>query len=97
MPAPPQLAVGQGELRLSQAAKFLPLATLFLSPAQAFTPDAGAWMFAYERACGVSCLVEWAVGTGVGSRESIKKAVDAMVKAGAPLDPGLLLDVLTSV
>jgi len=97
-PSPPQIIVpGASDPGLQQAARHLPLSTLFPNPAAAFTPDGGAWMFAYERACGVSCLCDWGVGAGIGTRETVKKAVDAMVRAGAPLDPGLLLDVLPSV
>jgi hypothetical protein len=97
MPAPPQVLLpGAPDPGLQQAARFLPLSSLFPNPAVAFTPDAGAWMFSYARACEVSALVDWGVGAGIGSREAVKRAVQAMVQAGAPLDPGLLLDVCAS-
>lgn len=78
----------------SQAARYLPTSLLFPNPATAFTPDGGAWMGAYERACGVECLVAWGVGAGLGSQQVVAAGVDTMVKGGAPLDPALLLDVL---
>jgi len=78
----------------SQSSRFLPVSTLFANPASAFTSDGGAWMTAYERACGVECLVDWGVGAGLGNREAVFAGVNVMVKGGAPLDPSLLLDVL---
>ena len=78
----------------SQASRYLPTSTLFANPNLAFTPDGGAWMVAYERACGVACLVEGGIGAGLGTREAVSAGVDTMVKGGAPLDPSLLLDVL---
>jgi hypothetical protein len=74
------------------AARFLPLATLFPNPRDAFAPEPPGR--SYEAAAGFNALLGWAVATGLGERGALARAVDAMAQQGMQPDPGLLLDLL---
>jgi hypothetical protein len=85
-------AAAGGAPSFAFAARFLPLATLFPNPRDAFAPEAPGR--SYETAAGFNALLGWAVATGLGERRALQRAVDAMAQQGLQPDPGLLLDLL---
>lgn len=72
---------------------FLPLATLWHDPSQAFTPSGHAsWVGEYQSAIGYQNLVQQAVEFGL-EREAVNGQVLQMKAMGLPADFSLLLDM----